>query len=322
MSKKANLTDIRSGYTSSAVLNENFTKLNEQFQNTLSLDGSTPNALNADLDMNNNSILNLEYIEAGGLKIDGVRVVDIAAVPLWRSEWQPTTKYGKDNIIRSSGNAYISLVSHTSTNSFSQDLMDNKWELFAAKGSSGSGTGDMLAVNNLIELPDTQQARANLGLGTAATTDSTAYATEAQGTTADAAIPKPSGASAGDLLYYNGSSWVRLPKGGAGKYLAMNSANNKPEWSEPPVGVNQTWQDMTGQRASNTVYQNTTGRAISYVVHRQQQSGGSSMQVGETPESMVPAGKSDSYTSGGTPIVPNGHYYRFNSNFTYWSELR
>jgi len=48
------------------------------------------------------------------------------------------------------------------------------------------------------------------GLGSAATTDASAYATAAQGSKADAAIPAPSSASDGQLLTYNStqSKWV------------------------------------------------------------------------------------------------------------------
>ena len=58
MAKKPDITTIASGYYSRQALNTNFTNLQNGFDNTLSLDGSTPNAMGADLDMNSNDILN------------------------------------------------------------------------------------------------------------------------------------------------------------------------------------------------------------------------------------------------------------------------
>ena len=50
-----------------------------------------------------------------------------------------------------------------------------------------SGSGTLLAVNNLSDVASVSASRTNLGLGTAATTASTDYATAAQGTLADSA---------------------------------------------------------------------------------------------------------------------------------------
>ena len=67
MTKKPSLNSITSGYASVTTLNENFEALRNAFDNTLSRDGSTPNSMLADLDLNGNDILN-----AGSLSINGV----------------------------------------------------------------------------------------------------------------------------------------------------------------------------------------------------------------------------------------------------------
>ena len=74
MAKKPNITTIASGYYSRNALNTNFTSLRDQFDNTLSRDGSTPNAMLADLDMNSNDILNAGEVNVNALTIDGVAV--------------------------------------------------------------------------------------------------------------------------------------------------------------------------------------------------------------------------------------------------------
>jgi len=66
MAKKPTVTTLASGFNSTDVLNTNFENLKEGFDNTLSLDGSTPNAMEADLDLNGNNL-----IGASGLLVNG-----------------------------------------------------------------------------------------------------------------------------------------------------------------------------------------------------------------------------------------------------------
>ena len=67
MAKKPSITTISSGYASTTTLNENFEALKEAFDNTLSRDGSTPNTMGADLDMNGNDIVGADRILVGGV---------------------------------------------------------------------------------------------------------------------------------------------------------------------------------------------------------------------------------------------------------------
>ena len=82
MAKKPTVTSISSGYASNTQLNANFEALRDAFDNTLSLDGSTPNAMAADLDLGTNDLLNVGSINgasATGLSANLDTVVGISA---------------------------------------------------------------------------------------------------------------------------------------------------------------------------------------------------------------------------------------------------
>ena len=72
MAKQPTVNTISSGYASQSQLNENFTNIQTAFNNTLSLDGSLPNAMQADLDLNDNDLLNVRAIY-----VDGVNVLNV-----------------------------------------------------------------------------------------------------------------------------------------------------------------------------------------------------------------------------------------------------
>lgn len=59
MAKITPLVTVSSGYLSTAQLNSNFSAIETAFDNTVSRDGSSPNTMLANLDMNSNRILNL-----------------------------------------------------------------------------------------------------------------------------------------------------------------------------------------------------------------------------------------------------------------------
>lgn len=59
MSKVASLSDVSGGLTTATQLNLNFSAIEDAFENTLSLDGSTPNEMAADLSLGHNRLINV-----------------------------------------------------------------------------------------------------------------------------------------------------------------------------------------------------------------------------------------------------------------------
>lgn len=146
---KVTLNDIASGFASIAALNANFSAIEDAIDNTLSRDGTGPNQMTADLDMNGHRILNSLATTGDGFT--------------WEGAWVSATAYTVNQLVEQSGNTYICTVAHTS-GVFATDLGNGNWELVASAGATGAGTGDMLVANNLSELSGTAAtARGNIG---------------------------------------------------------------------------------------------------------------------------------------------------------------
>ena len=124
-------------------MSENGEKTEAGFENTLSRDGSSPNAMEAPLDMNGQRILNLPVPAADN---DPVRLTDLNNATIFAGEVPVPPQAGND----------YKLMSTTGTN------------LIWITPSLLPGIGDLKAVNNLSEV-NPVAARTNLGLGTAAT---------------------------------------------------------------------------------------------------------------------------------------------------------
>lgn len=98
-----------------------------------------------------------------------------------------------DPTLDNDGNALVSGALYFNTTTNAMKVYDGSLWLAAYASLSGA----LIASNNLSDLNNVATARTNLGLGTAATTNSTAYATAAQGTKADTAYGWGNHASAG-----------------------------------------------------------------------------------------------------------------------------
>ena len=164
MAKGPTITTIASGYYSRTALNNNFTNIDAAFDNTLSLDGSTPNSMQGDLDLNGNQVIN-GVGKFNTLYLDNDLVGNLSTAFTFLGAWVTGTSYSAYDVVTDSGNTYIALETHTAGSTFSTDLSAAKWSILAAKGASGAGTGDMLVANNLSDVANAATSRSNLGLG-------------------------------------------------------------------------------------------------------------------------------------------------------------
>lgn len=124
------------------VLNENVEKIEDAFDNTLSRDGSGPNAMEAPLDMNGQRILNLPVPAADN---DPVRLIDLTEASIFADDVVLPTQTGNANKV----------------------LSTTGFALVWSTPASLPGVGDLKAANNLSEV-DAGTARSNLGLNGAA----------------------------------------------------------------------------------------------------------------------------------------------------------
>lgn len=152
-------------------------------------------------------------------------------------------------------------VNGTTVDSFTVNAANNKTINLPISGGSGGGdtvTGKsnvtlgttataVLQVNGTdsgsVALPSASTSAAGivqLSSSTGSTSTSTAATPSAVKSAYDLAnnaIPKSVGTTAGDIIYFTGSSTpTRLAKGTAGQVLTMNSGATAPEWQTPSSG--------------------------------------------------------------------------------------
>lgn len=168
---KLSLQTIVSGYGTVDALNANFAAIQAAFDNTLSRDGTSPNAATADIDLNGHSLLN-----------QGNPFV--LASFNWRGSWVTATAYAVGDAIESGGSGYVCVVAHTS-GTFATDLAAVKWQLFA---TAGIATPISLANGGLgASNANVAAARTTLGLGGMATQSVPNGMVKGDGTTVSAA---------------------------------------------------------------------------------------------------------------------------------------
>lgn len=128
----------------------------------------------------------------------------------------------------------------------------------------------------------------------------------------------------------NNGGALGLAAGGSLSYVyRLTGTTWQPFAASPPIGVGQTWQNLTASRVAGTTYTNSTGRPI-YVSVTQDQ--GNSASATLTVSGIIVsylANKNTNNTNGlgmtVCAIVPSGATYVYNqtaSTISVWGELR
>jgi hypothetical protein len=139
---KVTLTDIANleNQTSAVqVINQNNADVEAAFENTLSRDGTTPNAMGADFDMNGYSIINLPSPVSGA---SPVRLSDVVGMIQVTNSVLPSTTGQATKVLSNDGAGTLLWVAQN--------------------------VNSLIITNNLSDLSNAVIARTNLGLGSAA----------------------------------------------------------------------------------------------------------------------------------------------------------
>lgn len=128
------LTDITSGYASTTATNANNALIEAALENTLSLDGTAPNQMQANLDLNGYALLNARATSGNENFI-------------WLGTWVTGTAYSVNNLVyapegSNEGATLICVTAHTAGATLNGDAA--KWAVFAQRGAAGAGTGDVV----------------------------------------------------------------------------------------------------------------------------------------------------------------------------------
>lgn len=135
MSKKPPITNVTSGFSSTIALNSNFTSLSDGFNNTLSLDGSTPNAMQTELDLANNNIINAGSVETDTLLLGGVLMTPSGVDPVYSGTISSFGASLIDDVDAAAGRTTLGLSTVASTGSYTD--LSNQPSLNFASSAQG-----------------------------------------------------------------------------------------------------------------------------------------------------------------------------------------
>lgn len=173
-------------------------------------------------------------------------------VLVWRGTWVIGAEYAPYNLSINSGTTYLCVTGHTAGASFSTDLALGYWEVFAARGATGAGTGDLLAANNLSEV-DPATARANIGAAESGSNGSITHLTGIESITA-AETP----VAGADFIYFmDTSDGAKLKKATASSLVGVFASGTRTSFNQTaaPIG----WTKDTTVALNDSILRIVTG---------------------------------------------------------------
>lgn len=199
----ADVGNLIDATTAATTINNNSAAIVAAMEKTLSRDGTSPNQMTSQLDMNSNRIINLP---APGGPNDPVRLQDVTGSPtidlsitLTGDVTSPT---GNGNLPTT-----ISPAAVTGTKIANATIQNNN-------------IADATIANAKLATMANNRLKGNVSGSTASPSD----------ITMSQALDSIS-ATQGTILYRGSSAWTALSPGSAGQYLQTNGAGNNPSWT-------------------------------------------------------------------------------------------
>lgn len=173
----ANVASFQNDTSAVSTVNNNMALITTAMDNTLSRDGTSPNTMNANLDMNSNQILNLPAPVSGN---SPARIVDVVSNPSLVLTIPPIGTSGATVGLLNTNLTFAGNNSHTGTNTFSNTVTLPNQTVTAAEIVNNTITNAQIA-NNTVGNAQLRQGSARTVIGV--TGNATANVADIQGTT-------------------------------------------------------------------------------------------------------------------------------------------
>lgn len=169
MAVDVTISSIGSGYNRASI-NTNFTAIQTALENALSRDGTSPNNMTADLDLDSNDILNLNDLYATRIFIDGDEITT-SSLSKGYAGWSPSFAIASDgdrrvlqltSWIGGEGDVPTAHINEYVGASAFVTLIADGVDIRGPQGATGPGTGDLVAAQNLADVADVATAFGNI----------------------------------------------------------------------------------------------------------------------------------------------------------------